>query len=72
MGWCFLKVCPDQKSFWVFHESLGWFWMSQDFADMVYLTNESAHGWYYFPNETLAQSKFIYSYEQQTWYQWYK
>ena len=39
--------------------------MSQDLPNMVYLTNESAHGWYYYPSVTLSESKFIYSYEQQ-------
>ena len=72
MGWCFLKICPDQKSFWVFHESLGWFWMSLELPNMLYMANESTNGWYYYPSVTLSESKFIYDYENQVWYQWKK
>jgi len=70
MGWCFLKICDDQTSFWMFHEKLGWFWMNQQMPNMLYLSSESTQGWYYFPQSTLAESKYIYGYENSTWYQW--
>jgi hypothetical protein len=37
---------------------------------MLFLVNESAEGWYYFPQNTLAESKYIYGYNSSTWYQW--
>jgi len=70
MGWCFLKICDDQASFWMFHDKLGWFWMNQEMPNMLFLVNDSTEGWYYFPQNTLAESKYIYGYNSSTWYQW--
>ena len=70
MGWSFLKICKDQTSFWMFHEKLGWFWINQGMPNMLYLSNESTQGWHYFPQNTLAESKYIYGYENTTWYHW--
>ena len=70
MGWSYLKICSDQNSFWIFNESLGWFWMNQELPNMLYLTSESANGWYYFPSNTLSESNFIYGYEKEAWFKW--
>jgi hypothetical protein len=44
--------------------------MSQELPNMLYLTSESATGWYYFPSSTLSESNFIYGYEKEAWFKW--
>jgi subtilisin family serine protease len=67
MGWCFTQVCPDGCSTWIFNETLGWMWMSNELENMTYSFGSLGTGWIFFPEASLGKSKIIYNYENNAW-----
>ena len=49
LGWCFTQVCPDGCSTWIFNETLGWMWMSNELTNMTYSFGQLGTGWIFFP-----------------------
>ncbi|MDA8775481.1 S8 family serine peptidase [Opitutales bacterium] len=67
MGWCFTQVCPDGCSTWIFNETLGWIWMSNQLENMTYSFGQLGTGWVFFPETSLGLSKIVYNYANNTW-----
>jgi len=67
MGWCFTQVCPDGCSTWIFNETLGWMWMSDQLENMTYSFGQLGTGWIFFPEASLGKSKVVYNYTNNTW-----
>ena len=67
MGWCFTQVCPDGCSTWIFNETLGWIWMSNQLENMTYSFGQLGTGWIFFPETSLGLSKIVYNYANNTW-----
>ena len=67
MGWCFTQVCPDGCSTWIFNETLGWMWMSDQLENMTYSFGQLGTGWIFFPEASIGKSEVIYNYTNNTW-----
>jgi hypothetical protein len=67
MGWCFTQVCPDGCSTWIFNETLGWMWMSDQLENMTYSFGQLGTGWIFFPKASIGKSEVIYNYTNNTW-----
>ena len=67
MGWCFTQVCTDSCSTWIFNETFGWIWMSNELENMTYSFGQLGTGWIFFPETSLGKSKIVYNYANNTW-----
>jgi subtilisin family serine protease len=67
LGWCFTQVCPDGCSTWIFNETLGWMWMSNELTNMTYSFGQLGTGWIFFPEMSIGKSKIVYNYANNSW-----